>query len=174
MKKSKLATHALAVFLTTIVFLVIAAGTAFAERGDPLMAWPALVQIDWDAFHGKMVENCNAKFPNEAASFKKAIENWGKENSGAIAELRFLLRDRLKTIKGLSEAEATAQMTQNSVAFTDHFIKTYAAAHENVWKELCAGKYANEFLPAVDFKKNFSLIKSTVPTVRENMIYPPR
>ena len=97
----------LCLLLTSLMSLC---ATAFADGGVPMMAWPQLVQIDWDAYHGKMIENCNVKFPENAKSFKEAIEKWNDHNAAAILEVRRRVQERIKNAKGLSESEAKKEV----------------------------------------------------------------
>jgi len=137
-----------------------------------MMAWPQLVQIDWDAYHGKMIENCNVKYLEYANSFQDAIGKWKNHNAAAILDIRRQLKDRLKVIKGVSESEATTQMNLMSSAWTERFLKLVAITPENVWKDVCTGKYATETLPAMDFSKFFPMISSTIPTMQESQLRP--
>lgn len=159
-------------FLLILSASLIPYQIAYAERGDPMMIWPILVQIDWDAYHGRMIENCNAKYPEQALSFKNAIAEWNKLNMATILKIRSQLRSRVKDTEGLSEEAATEEMRNFSVAWTQKFLSMVSSTPENSWKDVCSGKYAEETLRATDFVKYMPIIATMIPTLPMREIRP--
>ena len=155
-----------------LLALFIFSNAAFAERNDPMMLWPQLVQIDWDAYHGKIIESCSIKFPEYANSFKADIDKWNGHNTAAIVDIRRQIKTQIKSAKGLSESEITNKVNLVSKMWTERFIKIIATTSENEWKETCAGKYATETLPAMDFARLLPIVSKEIPKLKESYIFP--
>jgi len=155
-----------------LIFFMFYCGSAHAERGDPMMAWPQLVEIDWDTYHEKMIENCRVKFPENAISFQNAISKWNDHNAAAILDIRRQIKDRIKSTKGLSESEVTNQMDLLSNKLTETFLNLVANTPENEWKDVCTGKYASETLSAMDFEKYLPIISKAIPAFRDDYLLP--
>ena len=148
------------------------AGDAFAERGEPMMAWPYFVQLDFHAYHGAMMEKCADKYPAHIEEFRDAISKWNEANMPAISEIRGLLKERIRVEGGLPEAQAEEQMRQASAAWTTIFLKQVSITAESEWKDLCTGKYANYTLRSLDFQKHRSSIVTMIPNFPVRQLRP--
>lgn len=156
-----------------LIVLTFPYGIVLAERGEPMMAWPTLVQVDWNVYHNKMIENCSIKYPEHSETFRDGVTKWNKKNMATILNIRSQLKNRLKSEKGLSEAEATAQMGVISTAWTEKFLKMLSSSPESSWQDVCVGnKYADESLRFVDFAKFYPSISSHIPIQPMREIFP--
>ena len=141
----------------------------FAERIDPMMAWVQLVQIDWNAYHGKMVAQCAAKYPDSSGKFEDAIRKWNDKNSEAIRNIHQQLKAQFKAITGIPEPEVSTQMSQASSTWTGMFIKQISSTSEQEWKDICTGKYA-EMLPALYFANFLPMLPESLRGVRAEQL----
>lgn len=157
------------ILLFAVLFTI---GNAVAEKGDPMMLWPILVQIDWDAYHSAAIENCTKKYPDYAKPFQSAIAEWSEKNMATILEIRGQIKEHLKKLEGLSEEEATAQMRKASATWTQQFLGIVSNTSDSSWKDICSGQYANETLRSMDFVTYRSLILPGIPSLRISQIRP--
>lgn len=147
-------------------------GNAAAEKGDPMMIWPILVQIDWDTYHSAAIESCTKKYPDYAKPFQSAIAEWSEKNMVAILELRGQIKEHLKKLEGLSDVEASAQMRKASATWTQLFLNIVSNTSDNSWKDICSGQYANETLRSMNFVEYRSLLLQGIPALRISQIRP--
>lgn len=136
------------------------------------MVWPILAQLDWNAYHGSMITNCNTKFPEYAESFRQAVAAWDAKNASTIIEIRTLLLDRVRNAEGLSEAKASEVMRDASATWTDKFLEMVSRTSERDWKDVCTGKYAEQTLRSMDFVAYRSQILAAVPSLPVRQIRP--
>jgi hypothetical protein len=161
------------IFLILLFFFTFPCGVVFAEKGEPMMAWPMLVQVDWNVYHDKMIENCRIKVPEHSEAFRDGVSKWNQRNMTAILNIRNQLKNRLKSEKGISEAEATVQIGVISTAWTEKFLKLLSSSPESSWQDICVGnKYADESLRLVDFVKFYDSISSHIPIMPMRDLFP--
>lgn len=159
-------------FLLIFVSGLLFYGSSIAERGDAMMAWPYLVQLDFNEFHGKMVKTCIEKYPETASAFKAAIAKWSKENSPAILELRKMLRVRFMALNGVSDADASKEIERRGRAVTAMYTEAISSSKDASWGPSCNGQYAAETLQQMDFVSFLSDMTPVIVRLRPEEIFP--
>lgn len=159
------------VFLIFISGLLIS-GTASAERESVMIAWPYLVQLDFDAFHGEISKTCAAKYPETAPALKAALTAWKSTNAAAILELRRRLKVRFMTLNGFSEEEASKQIEEQGKLVTLKYLQLLSTFKDEAWNEGCNGKYAAENLQEMDFVSFIAEVTPFISRMTAQFVFP--
>jgi hypothetical protein len=141
------------ILLVAVMITLCTAGFVYATPADPISTGIQLAQIDYVVIHDQLIEQCKSNYPNSVPDLKDAISRWNDKNSGALRELRQLFKERLMRNTGLSEKEASNQMTQISDLLTKGLKTQVANVSGDALKEACEGQYAVTTLksPSLDF-----------------------
>jgi flagellar motor component MotA len=151
------------ILVVAVLITLCSASFVYAGPADPISNGIQLAQIDYVVIHDQLIEQCKSNYPNSVPVLKDAIRRWSDKNSGPLRELRQLSKERLMRNTGLSEIEASNQMTQMSDLLTKGLKTQVASVSGNALKEACEGQYAVTTLesPSLDFTGLLAKIRLT-------------
>jgi hypothetical protein len=157
--------------------LVLACGLLFsnfsyAERGDAMMAWPHLVQMDFDAFHVEVVKICTDRYPETSLALKADLLAWKNKNSESILELRRRLKPRFMALNAFSEEVATKEIEQRGKAVTAKYMQVISSFKDEAWNESCHGQYAAVTLKEMDFVSFLPEVTPFIPRLTSEYVFP--
>ncbi|MBI5920035.1 MAG: PD40 domain-containing protein [Betaproteobacteria bacterium] len=155
-----------------LIFPLLVAAILFASTDPFAQEWQGprvhMVFLDYDAFHGQLINRCASRFPETVQSLQTAIAQWRQKNQPALQELRVLLRNKMVR-EGMNKKDVDARLAQSAANVTQFMIKPFATMKEAELGPACSGYYTKGLgSPAMDYVNFLEQVKTELKRSNES------